>query len=79
MAIRKWHVGKVILLWVWGVGLSIFSLHILDFIKNMNFILRSLLIVMIIVIPIILSVITWIWLSGKENKHTEEEAWKRQN
>ncbi len=65
MAIRNWHMGKIILLWIWGVALTALSLQILESVKHFAF--GFILIGAIIGIPVLLSVITWKWLSGREN------------
>lgn len=64
VAVRKWHVGKIILLWAWGIGLDAFSLHVLE--STQNFVLGTAIIVAIVGIFLVLSVITWKWLGGKE-------------
>ena len=68
MAIRKWHVGKVILLWAWG---AIFcGIIILTIIGTKEWSpgpgLGLMLILTLLTILIALSVITWKWLGGKE-------------
>jgi hypothetical protein len=65
MAIRNWHGGKILLLWVWGIVVSGVVLKILE--GTRDFVRGFILIGAIIVIPMILSVITWKWLSGKEH------------
>lgn len=67
MAIRNWHAGKIILLWIWGLVLMALSLYILKYEKNLVLVLGYILITIIIGLPITLSVITWKWLSGKED------------
>jgi hypothetical protein len=64
MAIRKWHVGKIVLLWAWGVILCAITIRII--IGTTNALLGLLLVVTLLAILITLSVITWRWLSGKE-------------
>jgi len=68
MAIRKWHPGKLIILWTWGgvaVALALTNfltrpvassplVHLLEF----AFVLLTLL---------ALSAITWHWLGGRES------------
>ena len=64
MAIRKWHVGKIILLWTWGVLLSAIILRII--IGTTDAFQGLLLVVALLAILITLSVITWKWFGGKE-------------
>ena len=68
MAIRKWHVGKIILLWAWGVVLC--AIIVLTIIGTKEWApgpgLGLMLILTLLTILIALSVITWKWLGGKE-------------
>ena len=64
MAVRSWHVGKIVLLWAWGVVLVILALDALKKIDNP--VTGFGLIVGLVAIPIALSVVTWRWLGGKE-------------
>jgi hypothetical protein len=68
MAIKKWHYGKLILLWAWGgllTGLSLThfvntpvpdspSLHLSELIFTLA-------------VLIVLSFVTWRWLGSKES------------
>ena len=63
MAIRKWHVGKVILLWAWG---AIFcGIIILTIIGTKEWSPGPAL-GLILVTTLLLSVIKWKWFGGKE-------------
>lgn len=64
MAIKNWHIGKIILLWVWGILLAFLGFNILESVEH--FVVGYILIGLILGIPFIISVITWKWLSGKE-------------
>jgi hypothetical protein len=64
MAIRKWHVGKVVLLWLWGLALCAFIVSILK--GTTTFVIGFPLLGLLFAILISLSVITWKWFSGKE-------------
>ena len=55
----------MILLWAWGLVLTGVILHVLE--SQIDFILGSILILIVLTIFVTLSVITWKWLSGKEN------------
>jgi hypothetical protein len=65
LRITKWHFGKLVLLWAWGLALIVMLLIALESIRE-NYVLGSLVILGIVTAPVILSVITWIWLGGKE-------------
>ncbi len=64
MDVKNWHVGKLVILWAWGIVVIGIALQILEEIKD--FIPGFIVIGAIFVIPIVLSVITWKWLSGRE-------------
>jgi hypothetical protein len=65
LAVRRWHVGKIVMLWAWGVAVMAL---IVKFLKSIdNPILGFGLIVTCIGIPFILSLVTWQWLGGKEH------------
>jgi ammonia channel protein AmtB len=71
MSIRKWHHGKLIVLWSWGIFLSAVAL---TDVKTAHaerltlFRLCELLFVLCLLIT--LSIVTWIWLGGKEEPTT---------
>jgi hypothetical protein len=64
MALKNWHYGKLIILWIWGIVLISFVSEPLR--SGGISVLRFIIIVFIFVIPLILSIVTWIWLSAKE-------------
>jgi hypothetical protein len=66
MAIRRWHVGKIVLLWAWGIFLSVGVIQVV--VRTTNFVPGFLLIGVLLAIPLTLSVITWKWLGGKEGE-----------
>jgi len=65
LAVRSWHVGKIVLLWAWGIALVVLALDVLR--KVDNPFTGFGLIAGLIAIPIALSVLTWRWLGGKEH------------
>lgn len=66
MAVKNWHYGKLILLWCWGVVLLAVLLRLLESLNEERFVLGTGLILLLFGIPIVLSMLTWKWLSGKE-------------
>lgn len=68
MSIRKWHPGKLIILWAWGglvtaLSLTAFltrpvqsapALHLLE-------------LIIVVLSLLVLSGVTWYWLGGKES------------
>jgi hypothetical protein len=86
MSIQKWHAGKLIILWAWGVGGAIIALS--DFMTRpveSATLLHLVEIVIVITTLLLLSALTWHWLSGKESScavseeaHTDEDAEQKQ-
>ena len=69
MKIRTWHVGKIVMLWAWGVAAMVAGLCVLgDNVKSLtqHVLIGFALLILLLVIPIILSILTWTWLGGKE-------------
>ena len=64
MAVRNWHFGKIVLMWAWGVVLVAVTFQLVE--RTEHFVFGFTLIGVLIAIPVTLSVITWKWLSGKE-------------
>ncbi len=67
MAVKDWHYGKIILLWVWYIAVAVFLIDVLA--STQHFAPGFLLIAVIVGSPVVLSVITWRWLSGKEKRN----------
>jgi len=68
MAIRKWHAGKLIILWAWG-GVSV-ALAFTSFLSSAvrDAPLQHLVeLIFILVALLVLSGITWHWLGGRES------------
>jgi hypothetical protein len=66
VAVKNWHVGKLVLLWVWGIVLTVVVAEALRHIDNPM--LGFPLIAAIVFMPLVLSVLTWRWLGGKESE-----------
>ena len=64
MAIRKWHVGKIGLLWAWGIAACIVIVQVV--VRTKDFVPGFILIGTLLAILVSLSVMTWKWFSGKE-------------
>jgi hypothetical protein len=61
---RKWHVGKIVLLWAWGIALCVVLIQII--IRTENFVPGFMIVGALLAVLMTLSVITWKWLSGRE-------------
>ena len=72
MAIARWHYGKIVLLWAWGLalmGIVFVSIQVLSHPQSAGqLIFAFLLLALLAGIPIFLSIITWKWLDGKETE-----------
>ena len=68
MSVRKWHTGKLVILWTWG-GIIV-GLVLTDFMTHPVQpapMLRAVELLIILLIPLVLSGVTWHWLGGKES------------
>ena len=65
--IRKWHVGKLTILWVW---MGVFSVWLINMFQSTKIkeatALALLCLAIALLLLMVMSVITWIWLGGKE-------------
>jgi hypothetical protein len=62
-------VGKIVILWVWGAAIIIVDLHVLkeyEKVLTEHVLIGFALLSLLLITPIILSVLTWRWFSGKE-------------
>jgi len=66
VSIRRWHYGKLILLWAWGILVCVGIVFTIPHVNS--FVVGFPLIALIPTILILLSVITWKWLGGKEGE-----------
>ena len=70
MAIQHWHWGKLIILWAWGGTLSalLLTFFVLEPVQDAP--TRSAVsLVLMVVVLMGLSAVTWRWLGGKEQRH----------
>jgi hypothetical protein len=71
--VRKWHLGKIALLWAWGGLLAIALLYLLQHYKDTlleHILLGFTVLGALLFIPPALTIITWQWLGGKETDDT---------
>ena len=77
MSIRKWHHGKLIVLWSWGGLLCAIALTDIKTARVDEWTLFRLCeLLVVLALLVTLSVITWIWLGGKEESHHSSEGSK---
>lgn len=75
MPIRRWHWGKIAMLWAWGAVIS--GLMLSDFLGTpvqSSPLLHLVELISTASILLALSVMTWRWLSGKESAAPEEKS-----
>lgn len=77
MPVTRWHYGKLIILWVWGIALSALLWYVVEGLEpgSGDVVLPILGLAglgLAFLIPVVLSVVTWIWLGGKEGPEPEE-------
>ena len=79
MSVRKWHKGKLIILWAWGVAGT--ALALTDFMTRP---VESAPVAHLVEFSIVflalltLSAVTWHWLGDREPVEFESEKWKNQ-
>jgi len=64
MPIQKWHVGKIAILWGWGIAICFVLTQII--LRTTKFVPGFVLVATLLAILVTLSVITWKWFGGKE-------------
>ena len=64
MDFRRWHVGKIAMLWIWGGVFVLLAVKLPE--QKPNWIVGYALIAFIVLAPVVLSVLTWKWLGGRE-------------
>lgn len=74
--IRRWHYGKLVILWSWGGALTALAYFLVVGLEpedGAKLALGFAAIVLLGAIPLALSAVTWIWLGGRE-KGAQEAA-----
>jgi len=70
VTITHWHRGKLILLWAWGAVLALLALvgvGAVDRNSRVGLLLGLGLLIFAIALQVVLSVLTWLWLGGRED------------
>jgi len=76
MAIQRWHRGKLIILWAWGsLAVALILAWVVPIPKQNLGIQHFLAFVLVLLLLLILSGITWYWLGGRE---AEKQPYERQ-
>jgi hypothetical protein len=67
MPIGKWHFGKLIILWTWGLLLAALSLtHFVISAVSASPLLHLFELIFVLFVLLVLSMVTWRWLGSKE-------------
>lgn len=67
MGIRRWHWGKIVILWAWGAAAAALLLaRFLSQAAQADPLVSTLSFLGSVLILGALSVVTWLWLGGKE-------------
>ena len=80
MSIRKWHKGKLVILWAWGVASA--ALALTDFMMRpvQSAPVAHLIEILIVLLTLLaLSAVTWHWLGDREPVESRGENSKNQN
>jgi hypothetical protein len=80
MSIRKWHKGKLIILWAWGVASA--ALALTDFMMRpvQSAPVAHLVEILIVLLTLLaLSAVTWHWLGDREPVESRSENSENQN
>lgn len=77
--IRRWHFGKLIILWVWGAFLAGLAWYwVVDLEPSSDSVAGPigglLALGAMLLIPGALSVVTWLWLGGRETAREESAS-----
>ena len=69
MSVRNWHYGKLIILWSWG-GLfaTLLLTHFMGTSVTLSPFTHLVEFVLVLLVLVVLSVVTWHWLGGKETQ-----------
>lgn len=67
MAVRNWHWGKLVLLWIWAAVLGLLAWSELER-GQVPWWVGLPLMALLTFLPVTLSVLTWKWLGGQETQ-----------
>jgi len=68
MAVRQWHVGKIVMLWLAAGLLTAFFIWVVPYINSPSGLFELALIAAAVGFLVTAFVITWIWLGGREQQ-----------
>jgi len=72
MSIKRWHWGKIVILWAWGgVVVALLLTRFLSQKAEVDPVVSSMSFLGIVLILIALTIVTWLWLGGKDQAPTD--------
>jgi len=72
MSIKRWHWGKIVILWAWGgVVVALLLTRFLSQKAEVDPVVSSMSFLGSVLILIALTIVTWLWLGGKDQAPTD--------
>jgi len=72
MSIQRWHWGKIVILWAWGgLCVAVLLTRFLSQKAEVDPVVSSLSFVGSVLILGALTIVTWLWLGGKDDPPTD--------
>ena len=72
MSIQRWHWGKIVILWAWGgLLVAVLLTRFLSQKAELDPVVSSLSFVGSVLILSALTIVTWLWLGGKDQPPTD--------
>jgi hypothetical protein len=72
MSIKRWHWGKIVILWAWGgVVVALLLTRFLSQKAEVDPVVASMSFLGSVLILVALTIATWLWLGGKDHAPTD--------
>ena len=72
MSIKSWHWGKIVILWAWGgFVVALLLTRFLSQKAEVDPVVSSLSFLGSVLILVALTIVTWLWLGGKDHAPTD--------
>jgi hypothetical protein len=72
MSIKRWHWGKIVILWAWGgLVVALLLTRFLSQKAEVDPVVSSLSLFGSVLILLALTIVTWLWLGGKDHAPTD--------
>jgi hypothetical protein len=74
MSIKRWHWGKIVILWAWGGSLvALLLTRFLSQKAEADPVVSSLSFFGSVLVLLALTIVTWMWLGGKDEGPTDRQ------